>query len=159
MKTTIIISLLSLTSLTGFCQAINGPVNDNTPVCRKAPNMPTRAIPAWPQEAYIPLEDKSCAPCYEYRSKRGTMRMECPFIMPVAPGYTTNTTTVDVQGQNTYTGNYPVCKEELHMPANAKAVFPSSEYTSLGTPGCAPCYEYTTRHGLTVMECPNAMLK
>ena len=123
--------------------------------------MPAKAVQVFPKDAYIPLEDKSCPPCYQYRGIHGTMVMECPFILPAQPGNTGSgpqTTNIDLQSQNTYTGNYPACNKIQGMPANAKLVYPRATYLPAGNPACAPCYEYTTKRGLKVMECPNALL-
>jgi hypothetical protein len=153
-KTTIIISLLSLSAFGAFAQS--GSVNTNNTVCKVAPRMPSNAVRVWPAETYIPTENKACPPCYEYKRRSGLTVMECPFLLPVAPG-STSATTVKMQEQNTYTGNYPSCKRNADMPANAKYAWPTAHYIPTGNAACAPCYEYKTKHGLKVMECPDAL--
>lgn len=163
MKKIIIISILALAALNTNAQS-----SDAAAKCKKAPNMPANAVPAWPKSAYTPAGDPSCAPCYTYKTKRGLEVMECPFAYfpaehsnstyeaPVADVNTMSTVnTLEVQAQNTYTGNYPGCPKMPNMPKNAKLVYPKSAYTPTGDPSCAPCYEYTTKRGLEVMECPH----
>ena len=49
-------------------------------VCKRFPDMPANGHPVWPKGTYTPLQDPSCPPCYEYVSKHGTLRMECPYL-------------------------------------------------------------------------------
>jgi len=161
MKNLLIISLISFAGYTATAQATHA-------VCKKAPNMPANAKLVFPKSAYTPLQDASCPPCYEYTTKRGLKVMECPYAWfkpegtstsaPVAVRTVTHNDngTMEMQSQNTYGGNYPsVCERLPNMPADAKMVWPKSNYTPTGNPACPPCYEYTTKRGLQVMECPN----
>ena len=174
MKKTFLISLLIPiaigAALTTYAQSsdVQTTTNNNGAVCKKFPNMPANAYPVWPKGAYTPLEDPSCAPCYEYKRKNGIMTMECPYLQFPAehstadadalPPVTTaqaNVNDVQYQGQNSYTGNYPVCKRDPNMPANAKPVWPKGDYTPLEAQACPPCYEYKSRKtGILIMECP-----
>jgi len=164
--------LLCITTIGAYAQSTD------KAVCKSFPNMPARAVPVFPKTAYTPLEDPSCAPCYEYRSKYGYMVMECPYLrFPPEHGnkevatteairvpYNANsldaaakveTNTIEAQTQHAYSGNYPaVCLRSPNMPKGAKQVFPKSEYTSLEDPSCPPCYEYRSKYGYMVMECP-----
>ena len=126
--------------------------------------MPANAVPAWPKSAYTPApsQDPSCAPCYEYTNKRGTVIMECPFLVFQSEGtgillpgtsMTTTSSSIDVQAEHTYTGNYPACSKKLY-PAHTTPVWPKTAYTPTGNPDCAPCYEYTNKRGTVIMECP-----
>lgn len=171
MKKTLLASLLSLATLGVYAQSCEHPVtvHNKKEACRIDPNMPARAKAVWPQSAYIPLEDPSCPPCYEYRSKYGYMVMECPFLM-FPPEHSTNAngaplvtegttlngeSAIEVQSQNTYSGHYPaVCKRAPNMPAGAVPAWPKSQYTALQDPSCPPCYEYRSKYGYMVMECP-----
>ncbi len=127
--------------------------------------MPANAVAVFPKSAYTPVEDPSCPPCYEYTTKRGLKVMECPFaLFPPEKSATERTQTVTrtennqtmaVESQNSYTGNYTSCAKELGMPAGATPVYPKSAYVPTGSADCPPCYEYTTKRGLKVMECPN----
>ena len=172
MKKLLIISFLSFAALQAFAQTGNETVKVNTAGCMKDPDMPKNAVPAWPKSAYTPVGNPKCAPCYQYKNKHGLTIMECPFLvwppadggsadnspLPASAAVTVPATTDDgvaVESQNTYTGNYPACKRPAGMPANAKPVWPSSAYTPVGDPKCAPCYEYTKKNGLTIMECPD----
>lgn len=165
MKKAIILSFLSFAVLNAIAQT-DAPAVSGNAVCNRIPNMPAHAARVWPKSAYIPIgEPASCPPCYEYKTKHGLVVMECPFLWfppenePSAEGAVTAQTepdgSVEIQGQNTYSGNYPACKKETNMPANAKMVWPASAYIPLGNPTCPPCYEYTRKSGLKVMECPN----
>jgi hypothetical protein len=163
MKTALIVSFLCLASMGAFAQ---NTFETNQVVCRIAPDMPKGARPVFPKGAYTALEDKSCPPCYEYRSKYGYMVMECPFLRFPAEGHERSeaaTVTeneviggaIEVQTRNSYTGNYPaVCKMAPDMPKGAKPVFPASAYVPLQDPSCPPCYEYRSKYGYMVMECP-----
>jgi len=173
MKKTFLISLLTLGAVTMYAQSDNNSTNNNGAVCKKFQNMPANAVAVWPKGAYTPLEDPSCAPCYEYKSKHGVMIMECPYLQfpaehstadagamntdyvaPVTTAQANSNESVAMQGQNSYTGNYPVCKRDPDMPANATPVWPKGQYTPLENQACAPCYEYRSKHGVMIMECP-----
>lgn len=163
-------SLLAVAALDAGAQSAN------KTVCKKAPNMPANAVMVFPKSAYTPVQDPSCPPCYEYTTKRGLRVMECPFALfppeksasersAEATSHTEVTrtesngsgTTVGMESQNSYTGNYNYsrCAKELNLPAGATPVYPKSAYVPSGNPDCPPCYEYTTKRGLKVMECPN----
>lgn len=170
MKQTILISLLTVATFGAFAQSSDKATTLHNGVCRVARNMPADAKPVFPESAYTPLQDPSCPPCYEYKSKYGYMVMECPFlrfppaqtnsttVTPLVTEYNAQNGAVEVRTQNTYAGRYPkVCKTDPEMPANGKPVWPTTEYTALGNPECAPCYEYTRKSGLKVMECHNLM--
>ncbi len=154
---------MSFAALNVMAQTADQSATNKHLVCKKDPNMPKGAVPVWPKSDYTQLQDPSCPPCYKYKSKKtGLMIMECPYLwFPAehkdpATGEVTQTAmngSVTVQRNNSYTGNYPICPKDPLMPANAKPVFPKSEYTPLGHPECAPCYEYTTKRGTKVMEC------
>lgn len=129
------------------------------PVCKKDPNMPKDAKPAWPESVYTPLEDPACPPCYKYTSKLGHGVMECPFLrFPAEHNQqgTANEPMFAAPGTETRAGNYPpVCRKAPDMPKNAKPAWPeSSDYTPLQDPSCPPCYTYTSKLGHEVMECP-----
>ncbi len=160
MKTTILISLLCLASMGAYAQS-----SYNHAVCKKAHNMPKGARPVFPEGSYTALQDPSCPPCYEYRSKYGYLVMECPFLrFPAEHGNKSEPLVtqkypidgaMEVQAQNVYSGYYPaVCRKAPNMPAGARPVFPSSAYTPLQDPSCPPCYEYRSKYGYMVMECP-----
>lgn len=52
----------------------------NYPTCSK--NLyPPHTKPVWPKTAYTPTGNPDCAPCYEYTNKRGTVIMECPYLV------------------------------------------------------------------------------
>jgi len=161
MKTTVLISLLCIASLGSYAQeSKDQSVVKNTAVCRKYERMPAGATLAWPSSQYISKVDPQCAPCYTYVRKSGLKVMECPGLWFPPENVTSDMTTVhpwdvNVQDHNTYTGNYPkVCKRDADMPRGAKPAFPKSEYTPTQDPSCAPCYTYTRKSGLKVMECP-----
>ena len=162
MKKTFMISFLLVAAINVFAQSTGQPTKIDKAGCRVDPDMPKNATPAWPASAYTPVEDQSGAPCYEYTNKHGLTIMECPFLVfpptgDAAPGAVTLTETnddINVQAENTYTGHYPACKRPTGMPKNATPVWPKSAYVPTGDPACPPCYEYTNKHGLTIMECP-----
>jgi len=56
--------------------------------------------------------------------------------------------------QNDAANSQAVCRKYPGMPAGATAAWPKSEYVSKVNPQCAPCYTYTRKSGLAVMECP-----
>jgi hypothetical protein len=165
MKKALIIPLFLLMAATSFAQTANGPIKVNTAVCRTDPDMPKNAVLVWPKSDYTPTQDPSCAPCYEYKNKYGHTVMECPFLVfskqadDAAQGATEITTqttdngAMDVRSQGTYTGNYPAC-DKNRFPKYSTPVWPKSAYIPTGNPNCAPCYEYTSKHGVAVMECP-----
>jgi len=128
--------------------------------------MPANAVAAWPKSTYTasPVQDASCAPCYEYTNKRGTAIMECPFLVfpsqsaeVILPGQSAVTTVpgnnLDIQTEHAYSGNYPACSKDLY-PAHTKPVWPKAAFKPTGNPNCAPCYEYTNKRGTVIMECP-----
>ncbi len=171
MKKTILISALLLGAASVFAQTTDRTITTNHAVCKSFPDMPSNAHPVWPKVTYTALEDPFCPPCYEYISKHGTDRMECPYLRfppehstPTAGTYNMNDesalppdagTPITVQSSRTYTGNYPaVCKSFPDMPANAHPVWPKGAYTPLEDPSCPPCYEYRSKHGTLRMECP-----
>jgi len=163
MKTSLLISLFCIASIGSYAQDVQKDQSaTNNAVCRKYPDMPKGAKPAWPKTTpYVSNVAPQCAPCYTYTRKSGLKVMECPglWFLPEGAGKdngnTVQTDGMNVQAQNVYTGNYPkVCKRDPNMPANAVPVWPKGEYTPTQDPACAPCYEYTTKHGLGVMECP-----
>lgn len=142
-------------------------IGDKHGKCMVDPGMPANAKLAWPKSDYTPLQDSACPPCYTYTSNFGTPIMECPFLTfapekkeggVVAADATANPPALEevrAKQQNAYSGYYPkVCKRDPHMPANAKPSWPESPYVSLVGPQCAPCYTYTNKHGLEIMECP-----
>ena len=49
--------------------------------CKRDPDMPANAKLAWPKGPYVSLVQKSCAPCYTYKNKRGLEIMECPGLV------------------------------------------------------------------------------
>jgi hypothetical protein len=159
MKTTLLISLLCIASIGSYAQDNSTQVNTDKPaVCKKYAEMPKGAVLVWPKSAYVPVGDPSCPPCYEYTSKHGLTVMECPGLWFLPDNATTAqaNTDLDVQSVKAYTGNYQkVCRRDPDMPKNAVPAWPSGPYVSLqGNPECAPCYEYTSKHGIRVMECP-----
>ncbi len=174
MKKTLLISLLSFAAVVSYAQDNAGQAAfRGQPVCRKYAEMPKGAVAVFPTciSRYIPVGDAKCAPCYEYTSKHGLTVMECPGLwflpengaVPVGQNVVNGDQqalqtpgVLNVQSENTYAGNYPkACKRDPNMPKGAVPTWPSSPYVSTqGDPACAPCYEYTTKHGLTVMECP-----
>lgn len=177
MKTSLSILLLCLATTGSYAQSTDQPATINTAVCKTFPNMPARAVPVFPKTAYTPLEDPSCPPCYEYRSKYGYMVMECPYLRfapehgnkelttdeAITVPYTANTAydantkgnILVAETQHSFTGNYPpVCLRAQNMPKGAKQVFPKSAYTPIEDPSCPPCYEYRSKYGYMVMECP-----
>jgi len=169
MKRTILISLLTLAAFSMNAQTTT--TNYDGAVCKKFPHMPANATAVWPKGTYTPTQDPSCPPCYEYTSKHGVLIMECPYLQfpaehgaangisyeaqaPVIRAQANTTENVAWQAQNSYTGNYPVCKKDADMPRNAKPVWPKGTYTPLEDQACPPCYEYTSKHGIQIMECP-----
>ena len=161
MKTTIIITaLLSFATIGSNAQSAKTS-------CQRPADMPANAVMVYPRSAYTPLGDPACPPCYQYTTKRGLQVMECPYAtfnadqtpsvtpIPLVTTQNGNNSTIDVLSQNTYTGNYPVCKRDPDMPANAWLVWPKTAYKSNGNPACAPCYEYKSKNGILVMECPD----
>ena len=166
MKRAFIITLLSLATASAFAQtedASNSATNHE--VCKRDPNMPANAKPAWPKSAYTPTQDPSCAPCYTYTRKSGLKVMECPFLLfppehrnSKEVSMQTSNGNLNVQSGKTYTGHYSAtCKRDPLAPKGAKPAWPKSEYIPVGNTACAPCYEYTTKRGLKVMECHNAL--
>ena len=165
MKKVFIIPLLLLVTFYADAQATNTPVRVNDVVCKTDPDMPANAVRVWPKSAYTPTQDPSCAPCYQYKNKYGHTIMECPFLIfspadeNVIPGaavinvQATDNGDVNVQSQNTYTGNYPAC-DRSRFPKYSTPVWPKSAYIPTGNPNCPPCYEYTSKHGVAIMECP-----
>jgi hypothetical protein len=159
MKKIIIMSVLSLSTSVGFAQ------NANHNRCQPPTDMPANATPVFPESAYTSAGDPSCPPCYEYTTKRGLKVMECPDLLfktesteinVAKTAQTSNNNDMAVQSESSYTGNYPVnCSKDLNMPANAWPVWPKSDYRATSNTACAPCYEYRTKNGLLVMECPN----
>jgi hypothetical protein len=130
--------------------------------CRKSAGTPKRAVPAWPSKTdYTSLTEPSCAPCYKYTTRNGLKVMECPFLLLPPQGGTpvtineTSTAAGFTLRHKAYTGNYPSCRRDPDMPKRAKVAWPKAAYTPIGDPKCAPCYQYTTKRGLKVMECPN----
>ena len=110
MKTTIIISLLSLAAFSANAQsATNTMENSKHAVCMKAADMPANAKMVFPKTAYTPVQDPSCPPCYEYTTKKGLKVMECPFLWfpPERSTPTTDqpvtTVPTDLPMQNAYT--------------------------------------------------------
>lgn len=179
MKTSLLVSLLCLAAMGSYAQSSGQPIITDKAVCKSFPNMPAHAVPVFPASAYTPLEDPSCPPCYKYRSKYGYMVMECPYLrfppehgnkevtaaeairVPYnsnsldAEATTVQTNTIQAETQHAYTGNYPaVCLRSPNMPKGAVPVFPVSAYTPLEDPSCPPCYEYRSKYGYKVMECP-----
>lgn len=166
MKRILIITLLSLATASAFAQTEDAGTATKHTVCKRDPNMPANAKPAWPKSDYTPTQDPSCAPCYTYTRKSGLKVMECPFLLfpPEHKGATAdvsaqtdNAGNMNVQSQKAYTGNFANCKRDPLAPRNAKAAWPKSDYIPVGNTACAPCYEYTTKRGLKVMECHNAL--
>ena len=164
MKKAIIISALLLAARYGYAQSADGPVITNKAKCMADPDMPKNATPAWPESAYTPVGDPSCAPCYQYTNKRGLAIMECPFLVFPSQGNVTLlggastvtaniTNDITVETSNSHTGNYPTYSKNMYPP-HTTPVWPKSTYTPTGNPNCAPCYEYKTRKGTEVMECP-----
>ena len=166
MKKALLISLLTFVTSYGFAQSADAPGRVNNAHCSVDPDMPKNAVPAWPKSAYTATQDPSCAPCYEYKNKRGTEIMECPFLIfasannsALLTGSSAMTVTpddngsMDVQSQNSYTGEYPACSKSMY-PAHTTPVWPKTAYTPVGNPDCAPCYEYTNKRGTVIMECP-----
>jgi hypothetical protein len=141
MKTTLIISLLCVASLSSFAQ------------------MPANAVPAYPKTPYVQLQDP---PCYKYINKHGLEIMECPGARFLPEHSTARQDTrsrnvteeangnLRVESRNTYMGyqsRYPA------MPANAVPAYPTSPYVQLQDP---PCYKYVNKRGIEIMECPGA---
>jgi hypothetical protein len=164
MKKILLLPVLMLAAISLQAQSMDRPATlNNNAVCKSFPDMPANAVPIWPKGAYTPLEDPSCPPCYEYTSKHGTLRMECPYLQfppehenqaAVMEKQTNTGRSIQMQSENTYSGNYPSCKRFPDMPANAVPVWPKGAYTPLQDPSCPPCYEYTSKHGTLRMECP-----
>ena len=119
--------------------------------------MPAYAVPAWPKTPYIAKGDPECAPCYTYTTKHGLSVMECPglWFLPENGTATQTAENLNVYTGNTYTGNYSkTCKRDPNMPVGAVPAWPTSPYVSTQAPECAPCYTYTSKHGIEIMECP-----
>ena len=170
MKKITLISAMCLMSLSNYAQQIdkNQYFNNEKDICLKDPNMPAGAKLTWPASEYVSAMDPSCPPCYTYTSKYGTDIMECPFVTffpkqesrvaadnTVHPAEDNMVNGMNVIAERSYTGEYPKsCKLDPHMPANAKPSWPESAYVSLVAPQCAPCYTYTNKNGLVIMECP-----
>lgn len=161
MKSMIMILLLSLLTVNIFAQ-------DKSAVCPRDLNEPKSAVPAWPKSAYVPTGNPDCPPCYEYTRKSGLRTMECHHLWFTPEGSTNagpqNTSAqtnndLDIQRQQSYSGNYPSCPKDPGTPKNAKPAWPTSDYIPLGDPACPPCYEYTRKSGLKVMECHHLWFK
>ncbi|MFI5196004.1 MAG: hypothetical protein ACHQD8_02850 [Chitinophagales bacterium] len=151
MKTTILISLLCLASVGSYAQ--DQSATNNNANCKRYPGMPAYAAPAWPKTPYIAKGDPECAPCYTYTTKHGLAVMECPGLWFLPEGTTTQN--LNVTSENVYMGNYPkTCKRDPDMPKGAVPGWPKSPYVATQDPQCAPCYTYTSKHGLEIMECP-----
>ena len=122
------------------------------------PDAPANAVPATPSSPYVALQNP---PCYKYKNSRGLEVMECPGARFLPDGNATEATVTNepsgnlsVQKEGTYLGYY----NNIHSlypqaPANAVAAYPTGPYTELQNP---PCYSYTNKRGLKVMECPGA---
>ena len=156
MKTTIIISLLCIGSVSSFAQH-QYTTKDVPPLVNNGPKV--MVTPAFDGNYKVVTDE----PCYMYK-KHGLVVLECPGIWfepetkqtdePTAMNVNTDGT-ITVQSSGSYTGNYPkTYNVNFSVPAHATPVYPTGEYTSL-VPG-APCYQYTTKKGLVVMECPGA---
>ena len=161
MKTSLLISFLCLASMSGYAQYQYS--TKNLPPL-KNDGKRVAVTPAFDQPYTVVSEPA----VYVYKRKDGLVVMECPGIL-FAPEHGTATvaenssyqTTLDVTGdntnvrsENTYMGNYPgsTARYIIHtvIPANAVPAYPSTPYTQLQDP---PCYQYTTKRGLVVMEC------
>jgi maleate cis-trans isomerase len=143
MKTSLIISLLCLSSMSSFAQ---------THV-----QIPANAKPVYPTTPYVQLQDP---PCYTYINKRGLEIMECPGARFLPEHSTVQQQTpvvtedalgnIKVESRNTYLGYRKLYPE---MPANAVPAYPTSPYVQLQDP---PCYKYINKRGIEIMECPGA---
>jgi hypothetical protein len=140
------------------------------------PEAPVNAVPATPSSPYVALQNP---PCYKYVSRRGLKVMECPGARFLPEGESTDATArnlnrentprvnrensfdlrenngnLDVQRQNTYMGYYNNLQSLYpEAPKNAVPAWPSSPHTEIMNP---PCYSYTNKRGIKVMECPGA---
>ena len=57
-----------------------GDVKNEPKVCKRDPDMPANATPAWPSSPYVATQAPECAPCYTYVSQHGVEIMECPYL-------------------------------------------------------------------------------
>ncbi len=156
MKKILAISLLCIGSLSGYAQTEYTTKNP-PPLINNGPRV--NVTPAFDE----PFKVVSDNPCYMYE-KHGLVVLECPGVLFTPEGGTLDQGvptavslqddgSINVQSSNSYTGNYP--KINIDVPANATPVYPKGDYTPL-VQG-PPCYEYTTKNGLVVMECPGLL--
>jgi hypothetical protein len=166
MKTIIIISLLCIASMSSYAQ-YKYTTNDH-------PKLKTgEVIPLTPafNEPYTVTSEPAC---FMYKRPSGVVVMECPGVVfgpeqQVAaslynqPGNNVTTENIDVNNSRAYTGNYPTVNNPVlsnysntytiknaRIPANAVPAYPTTPYIQLQNP---PCYKYTKRNGLKIMEC------
>ncbi len=151
MKTTIIISLLSLVSIGGYAQS----------------QYTTKDIPPLENNGKIvlvtPVFDKpftvvSDPACYMYK-RHGVVVLECPGVVFTPEKIVREQNYVHaiqpngniwIESESAYSGNYPAPRPDPDMPANAVPAKPSVPYVPSLDP---PCYKYTDNHGREVMEC------
>ena len=170
MKTPIIISLICLASMNSFAQ-YKYTTNDH-PKLKIGQVIPL--TPAF-NEPYTVTSEPAC---FMYKRPSGMEVMECPGII-FAPeqqvdAYLGNPArnsvspeNIDVNNERVYTGNYPSVNNPVvnnysirytvknsKIPANAVPAYPTTPYVQLQDP---PCYKYTTRKGLKIMECNGAI--
>ncbi len=156
MKKMMMIAMLCCTAATGFAQ-FQYTTKDNPPLKNNGERV--YVTPAF-DDKYRVVSD---SPCYMYK-RHGIVVLECPGVVfiPETGDNCEGPTGVALQDNGTFRiENTNVCtgghstetfKVNYEMPAGATPVYPASPHTPL-VQG-APCYEYATKSGLVVMECP-----
>jgi len=184
MKTTLIISLLSLSAISSYAQSMDEETTERQMIHERAmaiyretngnmgpetimhyktnysnvhaayPDAPANAVPATPSGSYVATE---YPPCYKYKNDKGREIKECP-----GASFTNNGTgreinadgTIEYRNEKSYTGNYPDL-HSVYPQAPANAV-PARPSTPYTEMQDPPCYKYTNKRGLEVTECPGA---
>ncbi|MCD6011575.1 MAG: hypothetical protein K0Q79_1437 [Flavipsychrobacter sp.] len=169
MKTALIITLLCIASISGYAQLKQYKYTTNDhPKLKAGQRIPL--TPAFNQPFTVVKEPA----CYLYKTPKGLEVMECPGILfAEAPslGIVVNgrndagdravtTDNANIRSERAYLGNYPhrsaLQKDipRVEIPANATPAYPTTQYIQLTDP---PCYTYTNKRGLEVMECHGAL--
>ncbi len=165
MKTMMMISLLCLAALTCFAQT-RYTTNDHPTLKNNGQRIVV--TPAFSEPFTIISEPA----CYMYK-RHGLVVLECPgvlFTSPAslastesqAPPFVTTDNITTTERSRSFTGNYPTRTNNVNIflnpariPSNAVPAWPSTPYVELSDP---PCYRYTNKRGLKIMECPGLRL-
>src|ERR1700748_16388 len=135
MKKTLFISLMCLSSIGGFAQIQY--------TLKEMPQLDDNGQPVTVTPTFnAPCKMVADEPCTMYK-KNGEVVLNCPTLR-----YEPQEICEQQEGQ--YSGYYPY-KLDPAMPANAVPAMPvSTPYKLFKNP---PCYEYTNKRGLVIMEC------